>query len=534
MRTDPRQGKTQEEAMLESLLAWEQNRAQEKMLIEAQREGERIREECHRLIGFIGHAWRILEPVAELKIGWAIDAMAEHLEAIHYRYIKNLLTNVPPGMLKSLMTNVFFPAWEWGPKDRSDMRYVCTSYGLDLTNRDGEKFLRLITSEWYQTLWTPVNVTKFAVDNIGNSNTGVRIGVPWSKSMGRRGGRFMFDDPHDLLNAEADDQRATTVRLFKEGASSRLNDPETDSMIGIMQRLNQGDISGYILENDPSYTHLMLPQEFEPERKCITYRKDGTKLFEDPRTKEGELVFPERFNRAYVDFRKSAKGIGAYAYAAQDQQRPTPRGGGLFQKTWFDKRTVQRVTDLPAKIVRTVRAWDLAATDLKALQTTGARSAGVKMAKLANDEYAILGCVARGYGPAKVKALMKTTAKADGKGVEISAPQDPAQAGKVQRADIIKSLAGFTVSVTTESGDKAARFTPFSVQCEEGNVWIVDGPWVQEFFEELEPFPNGKRKDIGDACSRAFGHLTTKRQRRPVSTAGTVAILLQAEADAEA
>ena len=504
--------KTEEDLIYEAIVEERARRMNLKMMQEVEQDEGAVREKCTTLLGFVQQGWRILEPATELKIGWAIEAMAEHYEAISYRHIKNLLINCPPGLMKSLLQNVFFPAWEWGPRGLDYHRYVCTSYGLPLTNRDGSKFLRLITSPWYQKLWPKIVLERTAVDNLENTGTGTRVGVPWSKSMGKRGTRFMFDDPHDLENAESDEQRANTVRLWQEGATSRLNDPELDSFLGVMQRLHEADVSGWILENDKSFTHLMLPQEFDPDRRCITYRKDKTVLFKDPRKEDGELLFPERYNRAYVDTRR--KLIGEYAFAGQDQQLPRPRGGGLFQRSWFDERKVKKITDLPAPIVRTVRGWDLAATDIKALKTSGARTAGVKIGKLANDEgYVILHCVSRGVGPKKVHGLLKSTAVSDGRGVEISAPQDPAAAGKVQKAAIIKLLAGYITSVTPETGDKATRFTPFSIQCEEGNVWILEGPWNKEFFDELEKFPNGNRKDIADAASRAFGHLLTKKQR---------------------
>jgi hypothetical protein len=38
-----------------------------------------------------------------------------HLEAVTFGDINRLLINVPPGFMKSLLVNVFWPAWEWGP-----------------------------------------------------------------------------------------------------------------------------------------------------------------------------------------------------------------------------------------------------------------------------------------------------------------------------------------------------------------------------------------------------------------------------------
>lgn len=509
------------EQELERVLAYEADRAAAEMMKEAQQHGDRVRVECQSLIGFIEHAWQILEPGTPLVLGWAIRSVANHLEAVTDGSITRLLIAIPPGMMKSLMVSVFWPAWEWGPKGLDYMRYVATSHGDDLTDRDSNKFLKLVESPWFQELWPQVELTSRAAGKVENANMGVRRGASFKSLMGHRGNRLIIDDAMTLAQAESDTEREKIVRLFKEGASSRLNDQKRDAIVIIAQRLHEGDILGYVIANDPTYVCLILPQEFEPERKCVTFvKKDGElrKFFEDPRKKDGELLFPERFDRAYVDKEKSPKhGIGPYAFAGQHQQSPNPRGGGLFKREWLKERMVRTIAELPAPIIRVVRAWDLAATTLKALQVTGARTAGVKIALMRNREYVILHAAARGLGPARVKTFIKETAAADGVGVEISAPQDPGQAGKVQKMDFIKGLAGYNITVTTESGgDKATRFTPFSVQCEFGNVWCLEGEWNEEFFNELETFPNGVRKDLGDACSRGFAHLLVKREADPM------------------
>ena len=68
------------------------------------------------LAEFAKQAWHVLEPGTELKWGWVLDAICEHLEAVTAGEIKRLLANVPPGSMKSLLTGVIWPAWEWGPR----------------------------------------------------------------------------------------------------------------------------------------------------------------------------------------------------------------------------------------------------------------------------------------------------------------------------------------------------------------------------------------------------------------------------------
>jgi hypothetical protein len=94
------------------------------------------------LIHFVRHFWSVLEPSTKLIGGWPLEAICLHLEAVTFGEINRLLINVPPGFMKSLLVNVFWPAWEWGPMGLAHLRYVSFSYGAHLTHRDNGKMVR--------------------------------------------------------------------------------------------------------------------------------------------------------------------------------------------------------------------------------------------------------------------------------------------------------------------------------------------------------------------------------------------------------
>jgi hypothetical protein len=56
---------------------------------------------------FVRQAWAIVEPSTPFVDGWHIDAISEHLRAITEGQIRNLLINVPPRHMKSLLVSVF-------------------------------------------------------------------------------------------------------------------------------------------------------------------------------------------------------------------------------------------------------------------------------------------------------------------------------------------------------------------------------------------------------------------------------------------
>jgi predicted phage terminase large subunit-like protein len=456
------------------------------------------------LMDFIRYGWHVLEPSAELKVGWAIEAICEHLEAVTSGEIQRLLINVPPGSMKSLTTGVFWPAWEW-IKEPSK-RFIGTAHKEPLAIRDSRKCRNLIASEWYQSNWGDkfkLVTDQNAKREFGNDKSGERSAMAFTSMTGARGDRVALDDPLSVDDAKSEAKLKAVEATFLEALPTRLSDPEKSAIVVVMQRLHEKDPSGIILDGDHGYEHLCIPMEFEPERKCFT-----SIGWEDPRKEEGELFFPERFPIDVVE--RDKKLLGPYGTAGQFQQRPAPRGGGMFQKDWFNV-----VRAVPAG-TRFVRGWDLAATkDEKAAWT-----AGVKIGRTPNGRFIIADSTRIQGTAAEVERLLKNTASQDGVSVRGSLPQDPGQAGKAQASYLVRALAGFTYKATPESGDKQTRAEPLAAQAEAGNVDILEGAWNKEFLDELVVFPFGKFKDQVDAASRAFNELASAGEFEEIEIEG--------------
>lgn len=180
-----------------------------------------------------------------------------------------------------------------------------------------------------------------------------------------------------------------------------------------------------------------------------------------------------------------------------------PAAGLLFKRGW-----VQVVDAIPAGVVRWTRGWDLGATP-KTEGNDPDATAGTKIGKLDDGRYIVAHHVSDHLSPSGVEALIKNTASADGKGVHISLPQDPGQAGKSQVQSMTKMLAGYVARATPESGNKVTRFSPFSAQAEAGNVLVLRGSWNEQWFSALEGFPEAAHDDDADSTSRAFNALLT-------------------------
>ena len=453
------------------------------------------REACSRSLAlFIRRAWSVLEPGQAYVHGWHIDAMAEHLEAVTAGQITRLLINIPPGTMKSLMTGVLWPAWEWGPRGMGHVRFIGASHEATLATRDNLRMRRLIQSEWFQSLW-PLALTGDQNEKtyFENDATGWRQSCAVKSMTGRRGDRVNWDDPHSVEDSHSKAALAEAERVFNETLPTRLNNPDRSAIVICMQRLHEADIAGLILARELGYEHLCLPMEWEGSRKATSIG------FTDPRSEVGELLFPQRFPREVVE--RDKKVMGPYAVAGQFQQRPAPPRGEEFQP---DLITV--VDAVPAAVVQWCRGWDLAATE-----GAGDFTAGAKLGKLTDGRVIIVDVKRGQLGVHKRDAMIKATATADGAAEKQSLPQDPGAAGKVQVTAFAALLAGLNVHFSPETGDKVTRARPFASQVNAGNVLMLRASWNREFVEELRTFPNGLHDDQVDAASRAYAGLLGPR-----------------------
>jgi hypothetical protein len=325
---------------------------------------------------FVRQAWPVLEPETPFVEGMHVRAVCDHLQALTEGRIRNLIVNIPPGHAKSLLTAVFWPAWVW--IDHPEARWLFSSYREPLATRDSVKCRRLIESPWYQKRWRDryqLSDDQNPKNRFENSRTGYRVVVPMSSGTGERGDYVVVDDPHSVDQAESDNERRAAIEWWSGSMATRLNHFATGHKIVIMQRLHEADLTGDLLAKG-GYDLLCLPEEFEPERRCIT-----SIGWSDPRQQSGELLWPDKVSQGDLDRLK--RELGSYRYAAQYQQRPAPAEGGLFKRHWWrfwrpahvhlppvpvrmpdgEVRNIHPVP-LPERFDQLGQSWDLAFKDL--------------------------------------------------------------------------------------------------------------------------------------------------------------------------
>jgi predicted phage terminase large subunit-like protein len=218
---------------------------------------------------------------------------------------------------------------------------------------------------------------------------------------------------------------------------------------------------------------------------------------------DGQLLWPDRMPE--IEVAKLEIALTSYGAAGQLQQRPAPREGGMFKRKWFE------VVKAAPPNLEEVRAWDLAGT-VAAVGNDPDWTAGVKIGRCPDGFFWITHVERFRDTAEKVERTIKNTATQDGKACRVRVPQDPGQAGKAQKSQLTRLLAGFAVRAVPAGGtgtprSKEVRATPLAAQAEAGNVRIVEGDWNEAFFAEIENFPFGKHDDQVDAAADAFNEL---------------------------
>jgi predicted phage terminase large subunit-like protein len=465
---------------------------------------------------FVKHAWKWVDPDPFID-GDHIKVLCHLLEQVTRGKITRLLINVPPRTAKSLIVSVLWPAWCWAqparrftngkivPLSGPRARFVSASYDGNLSTRDNLKMRNLISSPWYRSWFPHVQLAddQGQKTRFNTTANGFRQSTSVSgMATGEGGDALIIDDPHNVKHSESPAVREETVRWFREVLPSRLNNRELGAIVVVMQRVHERDISGYILSSGLPYTHLCLPALYEPDHP---FRCEF-----DWRTESGQPLWPERpgFDRKGID--QLALEMGSYAAAGQLQQRPVPRGGGIFKGHWFDT-----IDALPVRRTK-VRAWDLAASD-----ATGSDpdwTVGVLMSRDAEGFFYVEDIVRMRGSPHEVERVIRSTAMLDGKDVIIRLPQDPGQAGKAQVAYMVRQLAGYAVKSYPVTGSKETRAGPLAAQAEAGNVKLLQAPWNRPFIEELCAFPTGSKDDQVDAAADAFNELAQPQRTVSVSS----------------
>jgi len=447
------------------------------------------REMRARLAPFVRKVFATVDPGAVYKHGWYIDYICEYLEAGYAGEYPQLIFNLPPRMLKSIIITIAFPAWVLG-KDPSE-QILCGSYGASLAKKHSVDCRLVIESDWYGHLFPETILTddQNEKSKFVTTKRGHRVATSVGGSvLGDGGNVLILDDPikADKANAVSAADRKAANDWIDQSWSTRKNDPKRALEIVVMQRLNIDDPTGHLLK-DGGWELVKIPQEAK-SKTIITFPRSGRIITREA----GELLHESRIGPKEIA--KIKKRLGTYGYGAQQQQDPSPLGGGRIKLDWFP-----RYKTIPKEFDELVISADTAQKAKEINDPTAIHIFG----RVNKQWYWLHTIVERLIYPDLKSRLESLFLKVKPHAILIedkSSGQSLIQEFKSQEFKL-------PIVAIEPDGDKPSRMDVQTPLLEVGMIALPDpkkinAPWLYDVEERLMHFPNPSAWDEIDALSQ--------------------------------
>lgn len=175
--------------------------------------------------------------------------------------------------------------------------------------------------------------------------------------------------------------------------------------------------------------------------------------------------------------------------------------GSVFRREWF--RVVQHRPQAPR---RSVRAWDLGATEPSPANSDPDWSRGIAIDELVDGGFHISDMQSCRLGPGPTERFLVDTARLDGPERTQVLWQDPGAAGKADADAKVRAVqvAGRRALSIVAGSSKLAFANVWAPIAEANRITIQDSLWARDLVAELDAFPAGKHDDAADAVSLAF------------------------------
>lgn len=475
----------------------------------AKRDREQAQQRAEQsLHEYVKQAWQIVEPDQPFVDNWHIRAICQHLEnIIRNKDAPDLLMNIPPGCMKSLLTCVFAPTWAWGPAGMPGLRFLFASYEQGLSTRDSVSCRSIIDSPWYKSLWGKQykllgdqNEKTFYKNNRGGWRLATSVG---GRGTGLHPDIIGIDDPHNVRQSESDTQRQAAIDWFTGTISSRGMTRSVRKVV-IMQRLHVKDLSGHIIKQmaqHGGWDHICLPMEWEPDRM------QSTSLgWCDERTATGELLWPSLVTAKILAKLKSAM-MSALKIVGQLQQRPVVAEGNIFRETQFRLVPTAPAFEDGDKVAL---YWDKAS-----VQDGGDWTVGVLLMIKSGGSIYVLDVTRGQWGIDSRNQMIEMRSRLAASRyprLKVWVEQEPGSGGKESAEYTVKLLRGLSVQADRKGDAKEVAWEPWASQVNAGNVSLVEAAWNEAFLREHTDAPNGDHDDQIDASAGAFNKTCGRSQ----------------------
>lgn len=408
-----------------------------------------------------------------------------------------LIVTLPPQEGKS--TRVAKDFILWCLKHRPWLRIVGASYGQGLANRNGRSIRNTIRSnpDLGMTL-APDNGSASEWQLAGHDGGLVSAGIGAGLT-GRPADLMVIDDPiKDRKEADSETYRQAVWDWWTDVASTRL--APGAPVVLILTRWHDDDLAGRLLAAEDGHLWKVLNIPAQADH-------DPAQGETDPLGREpGEYLESAR-GRTPEQWQAIRTRVGTRTWNALYQGRPSPAGGTIFDRTWWQEYT-QPLWLEREDGSRVVTGFDdlLVSWDLTFKDTAGADYvSGQVWGRIGVNCY-LLDRVHGRMDFVETRRAFRTIAARWPQAI-LHVVED-----KANGPAIIAALRNVIPGLVPEEpqGGKIARANAVSPLVESKTVWLPSPeicPWVSEVIDEAAGFPTAKHDDDVDAMSQALNRL---------------------------
>jgi predicted phage terminase large subunit-like protein len=428
----------------------------------------------------------------------------------------DIIINIPFRSSKSLICTIIFPVWCWTQDPTT--KFICASYAESLSLEHAKKAKDLINSIWFRHIYPDFKLKSEAASFYETPQGGFRKSIGMKGQITGSGSDFIIcDDPQKPSEAASSVERVNTQDFYNGTLYSRLNQPDMGVRIIIMQRLHEEDLSGHLLAKKP-HNHICIPVAIESDKdkelvsppeliKYYTSLESAKDKEEDTNSSYKKLLYwPTRFSQEIIkDFVGS---LGEYNAAGQLWQRPAPSEGGILKRKYFtiiEAKDVVRDPDIsPIHFI-----FDTAYTE----KTTNDPTGGIAVFAKDHNIYITNITEVRKAFPQLID-YVKQWVPLNGYQNASKVYVEPKASGK-SVVDQLKRETQFNM-IEIESDfvnkDKVSNAHAIAPVVESGRVFLIKGPWNDQFLDQVSTFPNASHDEFVDCLVYAVDQLLLKKQ----------------------
>lgn len=246
------------------------------------------------------------------------DVIAKLEALVNYKTTKNLLINMPVGFGKTGIVEYFI---SWCFAKNKNFTFLYTSYSDDLITKHSSEIMEIMKSETYSTLWAydfkkdkksksnwsiqgSTGRSGLTAGAMGGTITGLDAGNPAVKGFC---GAMIIDDPIKATDIIFENKRNDCIYKYNAALKTRLRRSDVPTIL-IMQRLQEDDLSGWILENEKDKWDVLTIPALVDE-KSIWEEKISTKELLDIRDKTPYVFYPQYQQAPNSNINTKFKGL---------------------------------------------------------------------------------------------------------------------------------------------------------------------------------------------------------------------------------